>query len=121
MSHCLGGAECPIWFSPLSIGFPKYRAEQLNEFLKARLKHMEGVLVGRKWLSSAFSIADILMADVLRLVERFEGLQEVARLSRLCRVRQLPAILREGARGSNGPPCCCGCSLKRPYILPQFL
>jgi glutathione S-transferase len=48
--------------------------KQSDEFLKARLGHMEAVLAGRTWLGSAFSIADILMADVLRLVDRFEGL-----------------------------------------------
>ena len=45
-------------------------------FLEARLKSMEGVLVEREWLTEAFSIADILMADVLRLVDRFDGLAE---------------------------------------------
>ena len=48
--------------------------KQLDEFLNARLKHMEGVLAGREWLAGAFSVADILMADVLRLVDRFDGL-----------------------------------------------
>lgn len=43
-------------------------------FLEARLKHMETVLAGRKWLAETFSVADILMADVLRLVNRFDGL-----------------------------------------------
>jgi glutathione S-transferase len=47
-----------------------------NTFLEARLKHMETVLAGREWLVGAFSIADILMADVLRLVDRFDGLSE---------------------------------------------
>jgi glutathione S-transferase len=47
-----------------------------NTFLEARLKHMETVLAGREWLVRAFSIADILMADVLRLVDRFDGLSE---------------------------------------------
>ena len=37
---------------------------------------MEGVLTGREWLAGAFSVADILMADVLRLVERFDGLAD---------------------------------------------
>jgi transposase-like protein len=32
------------------------------------------VLAGREWLVGTFSIADILMTDVLRLVDRFEGL-----------------------------------------------
>jgi glutathione S-transferase len=48
--------------------------KQLDEFLKARLKHMEAVLAGREWLAGTFSIADVLMADVLRLVDRFDGL-----------------------------------------------
>ena len=46
-----------------------------DDFLKARLKHMEPVLAGREWLASTFSAADILMADVLRLVDRFDGLE----------------------------------------------
>jgi glutathione S-transferase len=48
--------------------------KQLDQFLKARLKHMEAVLAGREWLAGTFSVADILMADVLRLVDRFDGL-----------------------------------------------
>jgi glutathione S-transferase len=47
-----------------------------DSFLEARLKHMENVLEGREWLTGVFSIADILMADVLRLVNRFDGLAE---------------------------------------------
>ena len=39
-----------------------------------RLKHLEPVLAARQWLTATFSIADILMADVLRLVDRFDGL-----------------------------------------------
>lgn len=45
-----------------------------DDFLEARLKHTETVLAGREWLAGTFSIADVLMADVLRLVDRFEGL-----------------------------------------------
>jgi glutathione S-transferase len=41
-----------------------------------RLPHMEKVLAEREWLAGTFSVADILMADVLRLVNRFEGLAE---------------------------------------------
>ena len=40
-----------------------------------RLKHLEPVLAARQWLAGTFSIADILMADVLRLVDRFDGLK----------------------------------------------
>ncbi len=45
-----------------------------DTFLEARLKHMETVLAEREWLVGTFSVADILMADVLRLVHRFDGL-----------------------------------------------
>jgi glutathione S-transferase len=45
-----------------------------NTFLEARLKHMEAVLAKREWLAGTFSVADILMADVLRLVDRFDEL-----------------------------------------------
>ena len=48
----------------------------LDGFLKARLQHMEPVLAGREWLAGTFSVADILMADVLRLVDRFDGLAD---------------------------------------------
>jgi glutathione S-transferase len=41
---------------------------------KSRLGHLEPVLAGREWLAGTFSVADILMADVLRLVDRFDGL-----------------------------------------------
>jgi glutathione S-transferase len=47
-----------------------------NDFVNSRLKHMEAVLARREWLAGAFSVADILMADVLRLVNRFDGLAE---------------------------------------------
>lgn len=43
-------------------------------FLEHRLKHLEPVLAEREWLAGPFSVADILMADVLRLVDRFDGL-----------------------------------------------
>ena len=61
-----------------------------STFLEARLKHMETVLAGREWLVGAFSIADILMADVLRLVDRFDGLSEHA----ACRAYVLRATSR---------------------------
>jgi glutathione S-transferase len=43
-------------------------------FLSARLRHLEAVLAEREFLAGSFSVADILMADVLRLVDRFDGL-----------------------------------------------
>jgi glutathione S-transferase len=45
-------------------------------FLQKRLTHMQAVLDGRDWLAGSFSIADILMADVLRLEQRYDGLAE---------------------------------------------
>src|SRR3546814_12064706 len=48
--------------------------KRLDEFLKARLQHLEPVLAGREWLAETFFVADILMADVLRLVDRFDEL-----------------------------------------------
>ena len=48
--------------------------QSLDDFLELRLQRLEPVLRVREWLTSTFSIADILMADVLRLVHRFDGL-----------------------------------------------
>jgi glutathione S-transferase len=49
--------------------------KMLDGFLGTRLGHMNDVLAGRDWLAGAFSIADIAMSDVLRLVDRFDGLE----------------------------------------------
>jgi glutathione S-transferase len=68
-------ASQPWWILQISgdtAGTPGRKA--FDEFLKARLTHMESVLAGREWLAGAFSVADILMADVLRFVDRFDGL-----------------------------------------------
>jgi glutathione S-transferase len=50
--------------------------QRFDAFLKLRLQRMEPVLAGREWLAGGFSVADILMADVLRLVDRFDGLAD---------------------------------------------
>lgn len=47
---------------------------RLDGFLQSRLDHLEPVLADRDWLAGTFSVADILMADVLRLVDRFDRL-----------------------------------------------
>ncbi len=49
-----------------------------DSFLEARLKHMDTVMTGREWLAGSFSVADIMKADVLRLVDRFNGLADYA-------------------------------------------
>jgi glutathione S-transferase len=48
-----------------------------DDFLKTyRLGRIEPVLAKREWLAGTFSVADIQMADVLRLVDRFDGLKD---------------------------------------------
>jgi glutathione S-transferase len=50
---------------------------QFDSFLKvSRLPHMEKVLASREWLAGPFTIADIVMADALRLIDRFDGLKD---------------------------------------------
>lgn len=61
------------------MGFPgeSPEAKFVEDFLKARLDRMEAVLASREWLvGGGFTVADLLMADVLRQVNRFEGLAE---------------------------------------------
>ena len=53
-------------------GLP-YRVEGVP-FRDRGAEHLEAVLAGREWLAATFSVADILMADALRLVDRFDGL-----------------------------------------------
>ena len=50
--------------------------QALDNFLASRLQHLESILARREWLAGTFSIADIAMADVLRLVDRFDGLAQ---------------------------------------------
>ncbi len=45
-------------------------------FLEVRLKSMEAFLKNGEWLVGTFSVADILMVDVLRLVDRFDSLAD---------------------------------------------
>jgi glutathione S-transferase len=72
--------------------------KRFDELLKARLQHMEAVLAGREWLAGAFSVADILMADVLRLVDRFDGLAgHPACRAYVARATARPAFVRAHA------------------------
>ena len=72
--------------------------KNLEAFLNARLQHMEKVLAGREWLAKSFSVADILMADVLRLVDRFDGLAEhPACRDYVARATSRPAFLKAHA------------------------
>jgi len=66
-----------------------------DDFLKARLGHMEPVLSEREWLAGSFSVADILMADVLRLVDRFDGLADYpAAKAYVARATARPAFVK---------------------------
>jgi glutathione S-transferase len=59
------------------MGYPgeSPEAKFVEDFLKARLERMEAVLASREWLvAGRFTVADLLMADVLRQVNRFDGL-----------------------------------------------
>jgi len=59
------------------MGYPgdSPEAKFVEDFLKARLERMEAVLAGRAWLvADRFTVADLLMADVLRQVDKFDGL-----------------------------------------------
>lgn len=59
--HFMSNDEGPMW-------------KFFDDFVHHRLKHMEAVLADQEWLVGSFSVADILMADVLRLTDRFDGL-----------------------------------------------
>lgn len=59
------------------MGYPgeSPEAKFVEEFLNARLDRMDAVLAGREWLAAErFTVADLLMADVLRQVDKFDGL-----------------------------------------------
>jgi glutathione S-transferase len=80
------------------MGFPGEAPEAkfVNDFLKARLDRMEAVLTSREWLvSGRFTVADLLMADVLRQVDRFDGLVNYpACLAYVTRAKARPAFVK---------------------------
>ena len=67
-------------FSGFVDGSPGWKF--LDGFLTARLQRMEPVLAERVWLAGSVSVADIQMADVLRLVDRFDGLASYPAVTR---------------------------------------
>lgn len=72
--------------------------QHLDAFLQARVYYTEQVLAGRDWLAGGFSIADIVMADVLRLVERFDGLADApACRAYIARATNRPAFVKAHA------------------------
>ncbi len=68
-------ASLPWWvLKVFTDGSDKHGPKFFGDWLAVRLTHMETVLSDREWLAGSFSIADILMSDVLRLVDKHEGL-----------------------------------------------
>jgi glutathione S-transferase len=80
------------------MGFPGEAPEAkfIEDFLKARLDRMETVLADREWLAAGrFTVADLLMADVLRQVHRFDGLaRHPACRSYVERITARPSFLK---------------------------
>lgn len=67
----------------------------IDDFLASRLQQMEQVLADREWLTGTFSVADIVMSDVLRLVDRFDGLEQYkASRDYVARATARPAFLK---------------------------
>ena len=65
----------------------------------SRMEHLERVLKGREWLAAGrFTIADILMVDALRLVDRFGALVEhPACRAYIARATARPAFIKAHA------------------------
>jgi len=84
-------------FSGFDAQSPEFK--WIDGFLQLRLQRMEAVLAEREWLANgAFSIADILMSDVLRLVRRLDGLAGYpACLAYVERAMARPAFLKAHA------------------------
>jgi glutathione S-transferase len=65
----------------------------LDGFVDIRLKHLETVVGAREWLAGPFSAADILMADVLRVLDRFDKLADYPACAKyLARATARPAF-----------------------------
>jgi glutathione S-transferase len=63
------------WSIFMFYGFTADPAYQFfDKWVDARIGHVEKVLASREWLAGGFSIADIMMTDVLRLLDRFDKL-----------------------------------------------
>ncbi|MCC6001671.1 MAG: glutathione S-transferase family protein [Pararhodobacter sp.] len=72
--------------------------QHLDAFLRARVAYTEQCLAGHDWLADTFSIADILMADVLRLVHRLGGLADApACRAYIARATDRPAFAKAHA------------------------
>lgn len=69
-----------------------------DDWVTLRVGHMEQLLTDREWLAGHFSIADILMADVLRLADAFDGLSRSPACRRyVARATARPAFIKAHA------------------------
>jgi glutathione S-transferase len=74
----------------------KARRPQVIEMIEKRLDRLSAWLGDKEWLEDEFTAGDLLMADVLRIVEREEGLlqQRPNLLSYMERAKARPAFQR---------------------------
>ncbi len=72
------------------------RRPQVIEMIERRLDRLSEWLGGKEWLEDEFTAGDLLMADVLRIVEREEGLlaQRPNLLAYMERAKARPAFQR---------------------------
>lgn len=82
----------PWWFISLSGG----AENALQGWMRQRFDRLESVLGARDWLAAGrFTIADILMADILRIPERMDQLADYAALrAYLARACARPAFAK---------------------------
>lgn len=82
----------PWWF----VGLAEPDKNPLEEWFMQRLKHVETVLAKREWLAAGrFTVADLLMADVLRVRKVRQAASELVALSGYVdRICQRPAFLK---------------------------
>ena len=84
----------PWWFLEVTGA----RENALTGWLQSRLDHMEGVLQGREWLAAdRFTVADLLMADVLRVAKVRSFGDRPATESYVARITGRPAFRKAHA------------------------
>jgi glutathione S-transferase len=84
----------PWWFLEIT-GAPN---AQLTGWLESRLSHIERVLTAREWLAAdRFTVADLLMADVLRVTKLRAFGDRPAAEAYVARITQRPAFKKARA------------------------
>jgi glutathione S-transferase len=92
------GFILPWWLLAVTDAREGPEWERWDGFFKGRLQRLEPVFARSEWLAGPFSVADILMADVLRLTERHGGLADhPACAAYVARATARPAFLKARA------------------------